>query len=129
MKYFIKGVVIATGLTLGASGLFAAPAGNDWAEQLFKMKVGRSTPAEEARQQDALANAAFREEVAFVATPSWIEQFLKAKVGRYTRGEESRLRELDADTAFREETPEGFVAPTWAEQLFKEKTGRDVPGK
>jgi len=129
MKTFIKAVVIATGLTLGASGLFAAQVGNDWAEQLFKTKIGRNTPAEEARQQDALANAAFREEFAFAATPSWIDQFLKAKVGRYTPGEESRLRELDANAAFREETPEGFVAPTWAEQLFKAKTGRDVPGK
>jgi len=129
MKTFFKRILVAAGLTLGANALLAASTGNDWAEQYFKAKVGRNTPAEEARQRDAQSNVAFREEALFVATPNWIEQHFKAKMGRYTHGEEARLRELEANTAFREEAPDGFVAPTWAEQLFKAKLGRDVPGK
>ena len=130
MKTFLKGVVIAAGLTLGTGSLPAATTGNDWAEQLFKAKIGRNTPAEEARLRAEGANAAFRAETAVnVATPNFIEQLFKAKLGRYTRGEEARLREVEASTAFREEAPAGYVAPTWAEQLFKAKLGRDVPGK
>jgi hypothetical protein len=129
MKTFLKRILIAAGLTLGANALLAASTGNDWTEQYFKAKVGRNTPAEEARQRDAQANVAFREDAGFVAAPNWIEQHFKAKVGRYSRGEEARLRELEASTAFREEPLTGFVAPTWAEQLFNAKLGRDVPGK
>ena len=129
MKTFLKRILIAVGLTLGANAMLGATLANDSAEQYFKAKVGRNTPAEEARQRDAQANVAFREEALFVATPNWIEQHFKAKMGRYTHGEEARLRELEASTAFREEAPDGFVAPTWAEQLFKAKLGRDVPGK
>jgi len=126
MKTFLKGVVIAAGLSLGTGGLLAATTGNDWAEQFFKAKMGRSTPAEEARLRAEGANAAFRVEETSVAAPNWIEQFFKAKLGRYTRGEEARMRELEA---FREETPAGYTVPTWAEELFKAKLGRDVPGK
>jgi len=129
MKTFLKRMTIAAGLTLGANALLAASPANDWAEQYFKAKLGRNTPVEEARQRDAQANAAFREETLFLADPTWFEQYFKAKTGRYTQGEEARQQQWKANTAYREEAPAGFVAPTWAEQLFKAKLGRAVPGK
>jgi len=129
MKTFLKRMIIAAGWTLGANALLAASLANDWTEQYFKAKTGRYTPAEEARQRDARANVAFREDALSVAAPSWFEQYYKAKVGRFTQAEEARLEQLKANSAYREEPPVGFIAPTWAEQLFKTKLGRAMPGK
>ena len=45
MKTFLKRILIAVGLTLGANAMLGATLANDSAEQYFKAKVGRNTPA------------------------------------------------------------------------------------
>ena len=120
MKTFIKGVLLATGITVGAGSL---PAAQDWTEQYFKAKLGRNSPAEDARLRAEGANTAFREAAVDVAAPDWIEQHLKGKVGRNTPAEEARLRDAQQNTAFRQE-PVTVAAPNWIEQHIKGKLGR-----
>ena len=128
-----KTILLTGALMLGANALMAAqaiPANNDWVDQLYKAKLGRSSPAEEARVKAERANTAFREEATVeVAGPAnpWLEQFYRAKLGRNSPMEESRLRAEGANTAFREETREARPANDWFEQFYKAKFGRNVP--
>ena len=87
MKTFLKRILIAVGLTLGANAMLGATLANDWAEQYFKAKVGRYTRGEESRLRELDADTAFREETpeGFVA-PTWAEQLFKAKTGRDVPG-------------------------------------------
>ena len=121
MKTFVKSVLLATGITVGASSL---PAAQDWTNQYFKAKLGRNSPAEDARLRAERANTAFRQESLNVAAPNWIEQHFKAKLGRNSPAEEARLRDLQDSTAFRQEPPAKVTAPTWIEQYMKGKLGR-----
>jgi hypothetical protein len=59
-----------------------APADN-WAEQRHQTKLGRATPAEEARIQADKANTAYRE-VKAPAEDRWYDSFLQKKYGRST---------------------------------------------
>ena len=121
MRNFVKGLLVAAGLTLGANTVLATPV-NDWTEQFFKAKIGRNTPAEEARLR-AERTLAFREEAPLkVDITNWLEEHLKAKLGRYSPTEEARLREIRG--VFRDEAPVTFAAPNWVEQLFRAKLGR-----
>jgi hypothetical protein len=130
MKIFLLTGAIA----MGANALMGAQvqqASNTWLDQFYKAKLGRSSPAEEARLKAEGANTAFREETtseaAGPANP-WLEQVYKAKLGRNSPIEESRLRAERANTAFREETT-GEARPTnnWFEQWYKAKFGRSSP--
>ena len=122
MKTLVKGILLTAALALAASSLSAAPTGDDRLDQYFKAKLGRHSPAEDARLQAERASTAFREEAPLrVAVPNWNEQHLKGKLGRYSRAEEARLREVG--TAFREETPT-VADPTYLEQYIRGKLGR-----
>lgn len=124
MKTLVKGILLTAGLALAVSSLPAAQSGDDRLEQYFKAKLGRNSPAEDARLRAERATTAFREETPLkVTVPNWNEQHVKGKLGRYSRAEEARLREVG--TAFREETPTG-VAPTYLEQYMKGKLGRSA---
>jgi len=134
MKTSIKSVLLTGAVALGANALMAAQASqpsNNWVDQLYKAKLGRSSPAEEARQKAERANTAFREEATVEAAgPAnpWLEQFYQAKLGRNSPMEESRLRTEGAKTAFREETiREARPANSWFEQWYKAKFGRSGP--
>ena len=129
-----KGILLTGALMLGANALIAAqaaPANNNWVDQLYTAKLGRSSPAEEARLKAERANTAFREEASVeVAGPAnpWLEQFYRAKLGRNSPMEESRLRAERANTAFREETTrEARPANNWFEQFYRAKFGRSAP--
>lgn len=129
-----KGILLTGALLLGANALMAAqaaPANTDWVDQLYKAKLGRNSPAEEARLKAERANTAFREEATVeVAGPAnpWLEQFFRGKLGRNSPMEESRLKAERADTAFREETPPAArPATSWFEDFYKAKFGRSVP--
>jgi hypothetical protein len=129
-----KSILLTGALLIGANALMAAqaaPANNAWVDQLYKAKLGRSSPAEEARLKAERANTAFREEITFkVAGPAnpWLEQFYKAKLGRNSPMEEARLRDLGANTAFREvATLEARSANTWLEDFYKANLGRSAP--
>ena len=129
-----KSILLTGALLLGANALMAAqaaPANNNWVDQLYRAKWGRSTPAEEARLKAEQANTAFREETTVeVAGPAnpWLEQFYRAKLGRNSPMEESRLRAERANTAFREDiTREPRPANTWFEDFYKAKFGRSAP--
>jgi len=134
MKTSIKSVLLTCAVALGANALMAAQASqpsNNWVDQLYKAKLGRNSPAEEARQKAERANTAFREEATVEAAgPAnpWLEQFYQAKLGRNSPMEESRLRTEGAKTAFREETiREARPANSWFEQWYKAKFGRSGP--
>ncbi len=129
-----KTILLTGALLIGANALMAAqaaPATNNWVDQFYKAKLGRSSPAEEARLRSEGANTAFREEITTeVAGPvsPWLEQFYSAKLGRNSPMEESRLRAEGANTAFREETTrEARPANNWFEEFNKAKFGRSAP--
>ena len=129
-----KTVLLTGAFLIGANALMAAqavPTNNNWVDQLYKAKLGRSSPAEEARLKAERANTAFREEPTVevpVPANSWLEQFYRAKLGRTSPMEESRLRTEGANTAFREETThEARPANNWFEQFYRAKFGRSVP--
>ena len=129
-----KSILLTGALLIGANALMAAqaaPASNNWVDQFYKAKLGRSSPAEEARLKAERENTAFREEITFeVAGPAnpWLEQFYRAKLGRNSPMEESRLRAERANTAFREDiTREPRPANTWFEDFYKAKFGRSAP--
>jgi hypothetical protein len=129
-----KSILLTGALLIGANALMAAqaaPASNNWVDQFYKAKLGRSSPAEEARLKAERANTAFREEITLeVAGPAnpWLEQFYRAKLGRNSPMEESRLRAERANTAFREDiTREPRPANTWFEDFYKAKFGRSAP--
>jgi hypothetical protein len=134
MKISVTRVLLASAFALGANNLMAAqaaPASDTWLDQFFKAKLGRNSPAEEARLKAERANTAFREATTFEAAgPAnpWLEQLYRAKLGRNSPMEESRLRAERANTAFREETTrEARPADNWFEQFYKAKYGRSAP--
>jgi len=134
MKISVTRALLTGALAFGANTLMAAqaPSATDtWLNQFYKAKLGRSSPAEEARLNAERANTAFREEITFeVAGPAnpWLEQLYRAKLGRNSPMEESRLRADRANTAFREETTgEARPANNWFEQFYKAKYGRSAP--
>ena len=117
-------------LTIGANGLFAAPANNDWFEQWYRAKYGRSSPTEEARQRAEASNTAFREEAAPAETRlanTWFEDWYKAKYGHPSPREEARLRAERANTAFREEPTATQPANMWIQDWYRAKYGRPYP--
>jgi hypothetical protein len=129
-----KTILLTGALLIGANALMAAqaaPASNNWVDQLYKAKLGRSSPAEEARLKAERANTAFREEAAAEVTgPAnpWLEQFYRTKLGRNSPMEEARLKAERGNTAFREETtPEARPANTWFEDFYRAKFGRSAP--
>ena len=128
MKKSITSILGIAVLTIGANGLFAAKASNDWFEQWHRAKYGRSSPAEEARQKAERPNTAFREEPA-AAQPAntWFESWYKAKFGRPSPREEARLKAEGATTAFREEPTSTQPANTWLQDWYKAKYGRPYP--
>jgi hypothetical protein len=134
MRTFVKSILFTGALVIGANALMAAQASqpsNNWLDQFYKAKLGRSSPMEEARLKSERANTAYREEFALeVAGPAnpWLEQFYRAKLGRNSPMEESRLRAEGANTAFREETTrDPRPANNWFEQWYKAKFGRSAP--
>ena len=133
MKTSVKTILLTGALAMGANGLMAAQAvtaSDNWLDQFYKAKLGRSSPAEEARLRAEAQNTAFREETREVARPAnpWLEGFFKAKLGRNSPMEESRLRAEGRNTAFREETTrEARPANNWFEQFYRAKLGRSVP--
>jgi hypothetical protein len=131
MKRLMKNILVAGALVVGANGLFAGQASNDWVDQLYKAKIGRA-PFAEARQRAEQANTVYREE----ATPSavkpantWFEDFHRAKYGRSSPAEEARLRAESANTAYREEAPSARPANTWHADHCKAKYGRPFPAE
>jgi hypothetical protein len=131
MKRLMKNILVAGALVVGANGLFAGQASNDWLDQLYKAKIGRA-PFAEARQRAEQANTVYREE----ATPNavkpantWFEDFHRAKYGRSSPAEEARLRAESANTVYREEInpPAAKPANTWRDDFWKAKFGRPFP--
>lgn len=133
MRTSVRSILLTGALVVGANALMAATAqvGNDWLDQFYKAKLGRSSPAEEARLKAERANTAFREEATVeVAGPAnpWLEQFYRAKLGRNSPMEEDRLRAERENTAFREETTrESRPANDWFEQWYRAKFGHSAP--
>lgn len=133
MKTLVKSILLTGALAIGANGLMAAPASNDWFEQWYKAKYGRSSPIEEARLKAERANTAYREEAtpkAVMPANTWFEDFWRAKYGRSSPMEEARLKAERESTAFREEvTPKAAMpANTWRDDFWKAKYGRPFPG-
>lgn len=123
--------LVTMGLAIGGNALKAAAPGTDWADQWFRAKFGRISPAGEARQKAEAENTASREEPATeIARPafSWTEQYFRTKFGRSSPQEAARQKAEFEHTAFRAETTaEAAPRPhTWTEQYFKAKSGRDI---
>ena len=135
MKTFARSILFAGTLVMGASGLMAAQTSNAWLDQWYKAKLGRPSPAEEARLKAERANTAFREETRHEgAMPSnaWFEQWYKAKFGRSSPAEEARQKAAKESTAFREEKraePKSSPTNEWFDQWYRAKYGRPAPVK
>lgn len=130
MKTLFRNILITSALTIGATGLMAGQASEDWVDQLYKAKLGRA-PFAEARQRAEAANRVYREEPAAKVAPAntWFEDFWRAKYGRSSPREEARLRAERANTAYREEVPPKATKPanTWRDDFWKAKYGRSFP--
>lgn len=134
MKTPVKSILLMGAVAMGAHALMAAqplPADNQWLDQFYKAKLGRSSPMTEARVKAEGATTAFREEITpAVAGPAnpWLEQFYRAKLGRNSSMEDARVKAEGQNTAFREETTrEAQPANNWFEQFYKAKYGRVAP--
>ena len=133
MRVTAKRILWTGALAIGANVLMAAPqtSTDAWLDQFYRAKLGRSTPAEEARQRAESARTAYREEVTReVAGPAnpWLEQLYRAKLGRNSPMEEKRLRAEEENAAYREEVkPEARPANDWFERWHKAKFGRSSP--
>lgn len=131
MKTFARSILFTGALVMGTNGLVNAQTIDQW----YRAKLGRPSPAEEARLKAERANTAFREETRHegAAPPNaWFEQWYKAKFGRNSPAEEARQNAAKENTAFREETRTVLKSsPTneWFDQWYKAKYGRPAPGK
>ena len=131
MKRLAKNILVAGAFVVGANGLFAAQASNDWVDQFYKAKLGRA-PFAEARQRAEQANTVYREETTqktVMPANTWFEDFYRAKYGRSSPLEEARLRAERANTVYREELSPEATAPanTWRDDFWKAKYGRPFP--
>lgn len=135
MKTFVRSILFTGALVMGANGLMAAQISNTWLDQWYRAKLGRSSPAEEARLKAEQSNTAFREETRHEpSSPSnaWFEQWYKAKFGRSSPAEEARQKVEKENTAFREERRvERKFSPAneWFDQWYRAKYGRPAPMK
>lgn len=133
MRALTKRILWTGALAIGTNVLMAAPqtSTDAWLDQFYRAKLGRSSPAQEARQRAEAERTAYREETAReVAGPAnpWLEQFYRAKLGRNSPMEEKRLRAQEENAAYREEgKPEARPANDWFERWHKAKFGRSSP--
>ena len=128
MKTLMRSILFTGALAIGANGLFAAQASNDWFEQWHRAKYGRSSLVEEARQKAESANTAFREEPTTIRPANtWFEDWYKAKYGHPSPRQEARLKAERESTAFREEPTATRAANTWLQDWYKAKYGRPYP--
>lgn len=99
---------------------------NSQFEQWHKMKYGRYSPREEARQKDERASTAYREEKPTPAPKlSRAEEWFRAKFGRSTPAEERKEKAARANEAFREKPKDPAAEKRWLqEQREKGKFGR-----
>jgi hypothetical protein len=128
MTTFVKGILCAGVLVL-ASGLPAEQASSSSADRLFRAKLGRSSPAEEARQKAERESTAYREErmAGAALAIDWKEQYFRAKFGRSTPAEEARQKAERDSTAYRQEPAAESTAPNWLDRYFRAKFGRNSP--
>src|SRR5262249_21809940 len=127
MKRLITNALITAGLVMGANGMTAASATDDWLDNFYKAKLGRAIRTEAREANTVYREEATRPEVRPANT--WLEDFFRAKFGRSTPMEEARLKAERANTVYREETAPAPVAPanTWLDELYKAKYGRPYP--
>ena len=99
------------------------------AEERYKAKFGRYTPAEEARRAEEKANTAYRDttppKASDAARTNWSEQRHQAKFGRPTPATEAKINEEKANTAFRDVTP--TAEDRWYDNYLRTKHGRSTP--
>lgn len=100
------------------------------ADQRFRVKYGRSTPAVEAREAAEKASTAYRD-AAPTSTQAtgdrWAEQHHRSKLGRATPAEEKRIEADKSNTAYRE-----VAAPPanrWGDDYLRHKYGRRADSK
>lgn len=102
-----KKILIVGALTLGASGLFASPAGNNWTNTLYRAKQGRNDPMVEAQKAAERANSAYRAAPAHIVKINYLQQEFREKLGRAVYPtDEARQRKAQANSAYRQEPQE-----------------------
>ena len=120
------------------AALFAAVAcaqsSGSLAEERFRAKHGRYTPAKEAQIKAEQSNTAFREdkEARKQSRPSgWAETRHSVKFGRPSPAEEARIKAEQDSVAFREDTTAKEIQPaetprmdTWYSDVHSKKFGR-----
>lgn len=102
----------------------------DTADQRFRAKYGRSTPAVEAKDAAEKASTAYRDATPPSDQPAanrWAEQRHQAKFGRSTPADEKRMEGEKSNTAYREVTTP--LADRWHEGYMGAKYGRTAPKK
>jgi hypothetical protein len=113
------------------SGAVLAQSNRNDAEERFKAKFGRYTPAEESRREAEKANTAYRDAKPPKASDenrsNWAEQQHRAKYGRPTPAEESKIDAEKANTAYRDVTAP--AEDRWYDNYMRSKHGRSAPAK
>lgn len=100
------------------------------ADQRFRAKYGRSTPAVEAREAAEKSSTAYRDAApATTQAPrdQWAEQRHRSKLGRATPAEEKRIEADKSNTAYREVTTP--PANRWGDDYMRNKYGRRPASK
>ncbi len=98
-----KTILLVGALSLGASGLFASPAGNNWINHQYRAKLGRNDPTVEAQIQAQQANSAYRAAPAQIHKVDYLKQDFREKLGRTVYPPETaRQRAAEANSAYRQ---------------------------
>ena len=126
MKFFAKSILFTFIVAMSSSLLTAQP-NNNLAEQWYRTRYGRPSPAEQARIDAAVKHVATRP----VSIPvlganhanAWSEELFQLKYGRPTPRNEARLREANAG---RDMLMTSQLAPAndRFENWFRAKSGR-----
>lgn len=104
MKSIFKSILLVGALTIGASGLFASPAGNNWINHQYRAKLGRNTPSVDAEMQAQQANSAYRAAPAKLHKVDYLKQDFREKLGRTVYPPRTASeRAADLNSAYRQQ--------------------------
>jgi hypothetical protein len=111
MKTFVRSVLFAGAMYVGANGLMAAPASDAWVDQWYRAKFGRPSPATEARLNAEKERTTSRDEAR--------EEGSGKAHNRTRKGAAFR----EGGQAVRKSSP----GEDWLDQWFRAKYGRPAP--
>lgn len=121
-----KTILLVGALTLGSSGLFASPAGNNWINQEYRGKLGRNDPQVEAQIRAQQANSAYRAAPTEATKVNYLKRSFREKLGRTVYPPESaRQRAAEANSAYRQQPKQNLeqTPQQYQHNYLREKRG------